>query len=157
MGELRVVSRPEVMITLGLGSCIGLVLYDTDAGIAGMSHIMLPRPPQNKPDAANKPGKFAETAAPYLLESLINAGARRNRIRAKLAGGAKMFNLSSSSKTSFLAVGEQNITATLSILKKLSIAIAAQDLGGSRGRSIRFDTATWMLEVKTLGQGVREI
>lgn len=157
MGELRVISRPESMVTLGLGSCIGLVLYDAEAKIAGMSHIMLPRPPQNKPDTGLKPGKFAETAAPFLLESLMHAGARRNRIRAKLAGGARMFNLPSSSKTSFLAVGEQNIKATLSMLEKLSLVIVSQDLGGTRGRSIRFDTETWMLEVKTLGQGVKEI
>jgi chemotaxis protein CheD len=118
---------------------------------------MLPRPPQNKPESAQKQGKFAETATPYLLEALIHSGASRHRIRAKLAGGARMFKLSSSSKTSFLAIGEQNIKATLSMLEKLSIIVEAQDLGGTQGRSIRFDTETWMLEIKTLGQGIKLI
>lgn len=157
MGVLKIIQSPETLITLGLGSCIGLVLYDAEANIAGMAHIMLPRSPQNKPESDQKRGKFAETATPFLLEALLHSGACRNRIRAKLAGGAKMFNLSSSSKSSFLAIGEQNIKATLSMLEKLSIIVAAQDLGGTRGRSIRFDTTTWTLEIKTLGQGIRQI
>lgn len=157
MGDLKVVRQPEQLITLGLGSCIGLILYDNRAGLAGMSHIMLPRAPSNGKNPLEKPGKFAETAVPCLLKELLRMGAKKGNIRAKLAGGARMFNMKSSSNSSFLAVGEQNITATEKLLQTLAIPIESKDLGGSRGRSVKFSTETWMLEIKTLGQGLTEI
>ncbi len=156
MGEYRVVRNPETLVTLGLGSCIGLILYDPRSGVAGMAHIMLPR--ATSPEKAReKPGKFAETAVPHLLEEVLRMGARQSDIRAKLAGGARMFNLKTSgtSKPSFLAVGDQNIKATETMLQTLAIPVEAKDLGGTKGRSVKFLTRTWQLEIKTLGQGVR--
>ena len=91
MADLMVVSAPIKLITLGLGSCIGLVVYDTFAKVAGMAHIMLPDSRGLK--TAEKVGKFADTAVPAIIEEMLKKGATRARIKAKIAGGAQMFSL----------------------------------------------------------------
>ena len=92
MADLMVVSAPIKLVTLGLGSCIGLVVYDTLARVAGMAHIMLPDSRGLK--TSEKVGKFADTAVPALIEEMLRKGAARPRIKAKIAGGAQMFSLS---------------------------------------------------------------
>ncbi|MDN5335059.1 MAG: chemotaxis protein CheD [Synergistales bacterium] len=152
MGELYRARPPEKLYTLGLGSCLALVFYDTRAEVAAMAHIMLPKSPANGKET-EKPGKFADTAIPRLLEVLEEAGAERRRIRAKVAGGAKMFNIASSSP--LMAIGQQNIQAVKEGLKAHGIPLEAEDTGGSRGRSVTFDTTSWKLQVKTLGEGIK--
>ncbi|MBL3593310.1 MAG: chemotaxis protein CheD [Synergistaceae bacterium] len=152
MAELAALRHPALLVTLGLGSCIGLVLYDEGSRIAGLVHIMLPDSRQSKSET--KPGKFADTALPALLDELSKLGATRSRLKAKMAGGAQMFNLPGSGQ-GLLAVGNRNIEATTALLAKLKIPLVASDTGGNKGRSIEFSTDNWVLTVKTLGKGVQ--
>lgn len=152
MAELIVLRHPALLVTLGLGSCIGLVLYDESSRVAGMVHIMLPESRQNRAEA--KPGKFADSALPELLGELGKLGANRSRLKAKMAGGAQMFNLPGSGQ-GLLAVGSRNIEATTELLTQLRIPLVASDTGGSKGRSVEFSTETWVLTVKTLGKGIQ--
>ncbi len=155
MAELVVLSSPETLVTLGLGSCIGLVVYDTAARVAGMVHIMLPDSGRS-PAAAEKPGKFADTAIPALVEQVCRKGALRSRLKAKMAGGSQMFALPGA-PADFLAVGSRNARETTDILKRLGVPLVASDLGGNKGRTVEFSTETWMLTVKILGKGTSEI
>ncbi len=154
MADLMVVSAPIKLITLGLGSCIGLVVYDSFAKIAGMAHIMLPD--SRGLHASEKVGKFADTAVPAIIEEMLKKGATRARIKAKIAGGAQMFSLPGAS-AEFLTVGAKNVSETKKRLARLGIALIASDTGGNKGRTIEFSTSNWMLKVKTLGKGVSEI
>lgn len=154
MADLMVVSAPIKLITLGLGSCIGLVVYDSFAKIAGMAHIMLPD--SRGLHASEKVGKFADTAVPAIIEEMLKKGATRARIKAKIAGGAQMFSLPGAS-AEFLTVGAKNVNETKKRLARLGIALIASDTGGNKGRTIEFSTSNWMLKVKTLGKGVSEI
>ncbi len=154
MAELIVINVPAKLVTLGLGSCVGLVLYDSIAKVAGMVHIMLPD--SRGANTAEKPGKFADSAVPTLLDEMIKKGASKSRIKAKLAGGAQMFNLPGV-QTDFLSVGARNVKETMDLLAKKSIPIVASDTGGNKGRTIEFSTSNWMLSVKTLGKGTSEI
>ncbi len=154
MADLMVVPAPVKLITLGLGSCIGLVVYDSFAKIAGMAHIMLPD--SRGLHASEKVGKFADTAVPAIIEEMLRRGATRPRIKAKIAGGAQMFSLPGAS-AEFLTVGAKNVSETKKRLARMGIALISSDTGGNKGRTIEFSTSNWMLKVKTLGKGVSEI
>ncbi len=156
MAEMMVVSSPESLVTLGLGSCIGLVLFDQTAKVAGMVHIMLPDSRGAKDKALEKPGKFADTAIPALIDQVCRNGAVRSRLKAKMAGGSQMFALPGA-QTDFLAVGSRNAKETTEILKNLGISLVASDTGGNKGRTVEFSTETWMLSVRVLGKGTSEI
>ncbi|MDR2522367.1 MAG: chemotaxis protein CheD [Synergistaceae bacterium] len=154
MADLVVVSAPAKMITLGLGSCIGLVIFDTTAKVAGMAHIMLPDSRGAK--TVEKVGKFADTAVPTLIDEMTKKGASKSRMKAKMAGGAQMFALPNSSND-FLSVGARNIKETTAMLSKEGIPLIASDTGGNKGRTVEFSTETWTLAIKTLGKGQTEI
>ena len=154
MADLMVIRAPVKLVTLGLGSCIGLVVYDATAKVAGMAHIMLPN--SRGLMGSEKVGKFADTAVPALIDAMEKQGAVKSRIKAKLAGGAQMFALPGMS-ADFLTVGAKNVSETKKRLALLRIALIASDTGGNKGRTIEFSTSNWMLKVKTLGKGVSEI
>jgi chemotaxis protein CheD len=154
MADLVVSKHPANLVTLGLGSCIGLVIYDQISKSAGMVHIMLPdsREAKNIP----KPGKFADTAVPLLLEELVKLGVSKAQLRAKMAGGAQMFTMPGKDSAIF-AVGNRNVEATLKMLSASGVRLVASDTGGSKGRSVEFSTDTLKFIVKTLGSGIKEL
>ena len=154
MADLLVMKAPVKLITLGLGSCIGLVLFDNVARVAGMAHIMLPD--SRGLTGSEKVGKYADTAVPALVEGMLKQGAAQSRIRAKIAGGAQMFALPGVN-AEFLTVGAKNVRETTRRLTGYGIRLVASDTGGNKGRTIEFSTSNWMLKVKTLGKGVNEI
>ena len=154
MAEFVVAKHPATLVTLGLGSCIGLVIYDQLSKVAGMVHIMLPESPAGKD--VPKPGKFADTAVPLLLAEIIKLGASKSQLRAKIAGGAQMFSMPGKESAIF-SVGSRNIEATTKMLAAAGIRLVAADTGGSKGRSVEFSTETMKFTVKTLGSGTKEI
>jgi chemotaxis protein CheD len=131
MGEIAVSSNPgDVLISLGLGSCIGLALVDQRRGIAGLAHVMLP-----EAIAGGGPiGKFADVAVPALVEQTTALGTSRAMLSAVLVGGAQMFALGGSGA---LDIGVRNDTAVRAALAKERITIVAAETGGSNGRTIR--------------------
>jgi len=155
MADLVVSKHPATLITLGLGSCIGLVIFDQVSKTAGMVHIMLP----DSRDAKNipKPGKFADTAVPLLLEELTKLGVNKAQLRAKMAGGAQMFSMPGKADNAIFAVGNRNVEATTKMLAAAGIKLVASDTGGSKGRSVEFSTETLKFIVKTLGSGTKEL
>ena len=145
MGELAVSSAPgDVLVSLGLGSCIGLALIDRRMGIAGLAHIVLP---QSQGHGHANPRKFADLALPEMLTELADLGARKMRLEAVLVGGASMFAVSSAN----LEVGQRNEAAVRDLLRKLRIPVAAAATGGSRGRTIRVDVASSAVTVREAG------
>jgi chemotaxis protein CheD len=145
MGELAVSSEPgRVLVSLGLGSCIGLGLIDRRIGVAGLAHIVLP---QSQGHVNENPRKFADLALPELLAELADAGARKIRLEAVLVGGASMFAVSSST----LEVGQRNEAAVRELLKGLRIPIVATATGGSKGRTVRIEVGTSAVTVREAG------
>ena len=154
MADLVVSKHPATLVTLGLGSCIGLVIYDQASKTAGLVHIMLPDSREAKD--LPKPGKFADTAVPLLLSELTKLGVNKSQLRAKMAGGAQMFSMPGRQDAIF-SVGARNAEATTKLLTQAGIKIVASDTGGNKGRTIEFSTETMKLIVKTLGSGVKEL
>ena len=143
----KIVSRsPDKLVTLGLGSCIGLVLFDPVRKVGGLVHIMLPNAPAGS-NAGNK-YKFADTAIVEMIHLVLQAGAARHQLRAKLAGGAHMFNNMYS--TDMMGIGKRNIEMCEKVLKENRITIASAETGGSSGRSIEFCCETNLLQVRTV-------
>lgn len=154
IAELNVVKAPDKISTLGLGSCCGVTLYDKTTKICGMVHVMLPSATAVS-DSSNK-AKFADSGILLLLDRLQRAGAARPGITAKMAGGANMF-ASTTIQNNLLKVGERNVQACREMLSKLRIPILAEDVLGTYGRTITFDPATGMLNIKTVGMGEKSI
>jgi len=121
----------SVMTSIGLGSCIGLVLHDETKKIGGLAHVMLPKS-SGKPN--ERAGKYADTAVEVLLKELTQKGSKIVNIKAKLAGGASMFSNFSGN----LNIGERNAEALKEILKELHIPIIREDLGGTIGRTVTY-------------------
>ena len=127
MADLKVVEYPDALTTLGLGSCVGICLYDSTTRVTGMAHIMLP---SSKAIRKNENvAKFADTAITELIQIMESKGAKKARFIAKIAGGAQMFAFSSQNDS--MKIGERNAEAVRAILKELSIPIKADDTGGN--------------------------
>lgn len=146
IAESKIAQSPDKLVTLGLGSCVGLVLYDPVTKISGMVHIMLPTAPKGM-DVNNK-YKFADTGITELIRLLVMSGAVRARLKAKAAGGAHMFN--TTYNTDVMNVGQRNVEMCQKILKENTIAIVSEDTGGTSGRSIEFCCDSGMLQVRTV-------
>lgn len=153
MADLNVAKYPDILTTLGLGSCVGIALYDPIARVGGLAHIMLPDSTQIKNNS--NIAKFADTATVKLIEEMINIGAKKDRIVAKLAGGAQMFSFSQSSD--LMRVGARNVSAAQAILEKMGIPIIASDTGENYGRTIELYTEDGRLVIKTIGHGIKQI
>ncbi|MFA7214648.1 MAG: chemotaxis protein CheD, partial [Bacillota bacterium] len=134
IAEARAARDPAVLVTLGLGSCVGVCLYDRFKRIIGMAHIMLPSSIEIK-NNSNR-AKFADTAIEMLIKEMLGLGANKGRITAKIAGGAQMFSFKSAND--LMRIGERNVEAVRRELKKHSVEIVAEDVGGSYGRTIEF-------------------
>jgi chemotaxis protein CheD len=151
MAEIKVTqSADSVLIALGLGSCIGVCVYDPVAHVAGMAHIVLPDSAGHEPN----PLKFADTAIPLLVQEMERNGAVAARLRAALAGGAQLFAFSGSGPR--LEIGPRNKTAVLAALEQYRICVAASDLGGTAGRTVHL-TGEGRVSIKTLGKGEQEL
>ena len=153
MADLNTTKYPGVLTTLGLGSCVGIALYDRVAKIGGLAHIMLPSSTQIKNNT--NVAKFADTAIEELIKQMEICGASKRNIVAKLAGGSQMFSFARASD--IMRIGERNAQASKEVLKIMSIPIIAQDTGGSHGRTIELYTEDGMLLVKTIGHGSKYI
>lgn len=153
MADYKVGRAPDTLISYGLGSCIGISLYDPQTKIGGLLHIMLPDSNQSR--ANENRAKFADTGIPDMLEELIRMGAAKSRLVAKLAGGSQMFAFANASD--IMRVGLRNASASKEILKKLSIPIVGEDTGGSYGRTVQIDLSTGVYKVKTIDKGDKEL
>ena len=144
IAEMAVARSPETITTLGLGSCVGIVLHDRIHKIGGLAHILLPNAPGG--DGVNI-AKYADTAVDELVRRMTLFGANPRLIVAKLAGGAHMFGTTEQSDV--MQVGRRNIENSKKALERFSIAIIAEDVGGSNGRTIVLDCDTGALTVRT--------
>lgn len=153
MADLNIAKSPNFLTTLGLGSCVGITLYDKINKIAGLAHIMLPSSKEIKNN--QNVAKFADTGIDELIELMVKAGANRTNLVAKIAGGSQMFNFNSNND--ILKIGERNVIATKSKLKELNIKIISEDTGGNFGRTILLSSVDGSLHIRTIGHGEKTI
>lgn len=148
MADMNVCSGADSITTLGLGSCVGVVLWDPQNKICGMVHVMLPDSTsiRNNMNVA----KFADSGIEELLKRVIAKGARRENLVSKIAGGAKMFTVNN--KSEILSIGDRNVEASIKKLTELKIPIKAKDTGDTYGRTVTFYPATGQYHIKRVGK-----
>ena len=152
MADLKVAKYPDVLTTLGLGSCVGITLYDRIQKIGGLAHVMLPT---YKGFEGQTIAKFADSAIIELVNQITRIGASRSSLVAKIAGGAHMFG--HSQNNDMMKIGERNAKASLAILAQLRIPVQANDTGGAHGRTIELYTENGALKIRTVGLGEKFI
>ena len=153
LADLNLCRDPDIITTLGLGSCIGIALYDPSTKIGGLAHIMLPD--STKMRNNSNIAKFADTGIEELLNRMIKAGAVKSRLVAKIAGGAKMFEVSGLSDIG--NVGQRNAEASRAKLKQLGIRLIAEDTGLNYGRTVELHCDNGDYYIKSVGKPLKII
>jgi chemotaxis protein CheD len=150
LGELVVTDDPGVVLMCpGLGSCVGVCAYDSVAKVAGMAHVVLPAGEDSRKDSKTM-AKFANIGVPALLEKMYEKGAVKSRIRVKIAGGASM--VIDPGFADHFKTGERNIKAGREALRQSGLAIAASEVGGHRGRTLRLFAGSGEVLVESAGK-----
>lgn len=149
IADLHVAKAPDTITTIGLGSCVGVTIYDPSTQVGGLVHVLLPKcdivPPSN-------PAKYADTGIPELIRRMLARGAKRSSMVAKMAGGADMFS-ALGSKSDIFMIGQRNVEMCVNVLKKEGIKLTRRDTGGTYGRTIELNTESGQLRIKTIGHG----
>jgi chemotaxis protein CheD len=153
VADLRIGVADDVLTTVGLGSCVAIVLHDAEARIGGLAHILLPSPALGRSDG--NPAKFPQSAVPHLIELMTADGADRERITARLAGGASMFAALAPPGT--IQMGERNLVAARQALSAAGVPLLAEAVGGDFGRTVRLRVRDGQMEVRSVAHGVRYI
>lgn len=150
IGDGKIAVAPQRIITIGLGSCVGVSFYDESNKVVGLIHIMLPDSTQFK--TITKPYKYADLAIPLIMKELQYRGSSKDKLVCKIAGGASMFNFSD--RMIISDIGKRNYEAVISILGKEKIPIVAKDIGGNKGRTMSVDSLTGVVKIKKIGSNI---
>ena len=147
ISDMKIIRNSGTLVTYALGSCVGICLYESAIKLAGMIHILLPLAPAG--EAANV-YKYADTAIAETLRKMEAFGARRRSITAKIAGGAKMFDIPG--KSDFGNIGTRNSDTVVELLQKSGVGIRGRDVGGAVARTLFFDAETGAATIKSFGK-----
>lgn len=147
IADMKMASFEGTLITYALGSCIGICLYDPFIKLAALVHVMLPL---NMETGRKSPMKYADTGIRETLRQMEGRGAKRTRIVAKIAGGARMFDVPGNG--SLGNIGQRNIESVHMTLKREGIRLLREDVGGTVARTLEFDVATGQGLVRSYGK-----
>lgn len=137
IGEAKAARAGTILYTLGLGSCVAIVMHDGEERVGGLAHALLPDPSAGRD--VGSPARYASTAVEMLIELMEREGARRRRLRARLAGGASMFErlLTEGGRQ----LGSRNVEAARTALARAGVPVDREDVGGTHGRSVHLHVA----------------
>ncbi len=151
VADLNVGGEGDALLTVGLGSCVVIVLHDATVRVGGMAHVLLPSP--NLSGRQDNPAKCPQTAVPVLLERMAQRGASPRRITARIAGGASMFAALVPPGT--VHMGERNVVASRETLRAVGLPLVGEDVGADYGRTVRFCVADGRMEISSVMHGLR--
>jgi chemotaxis protein CheD len=153
VADLRVGTGQDVLVTVGLGSCVAILLYDPVARVGGLAHILLPSQALSRTD--QNAAKFPQTAIPHLVDLMAREGASPRRLTGRLVGGASMF--ASLAAPGTIQMGERNIVACRQVLHSQGIPLVGEAVGGDYGRTVKLRIADGQVEVLTVAHGVHSL
>jgi len=148
IGDYAVAKGQGIISTYGLGSCVGITLYDRVSKVGGLLHALLPE--SSRYGGKGNPAKYVDTGLELLIKDMMKMGALRTRMEAKLFGGAHMF---STIKSENLQIGKRNVEVAKRELKKWGIKLVAEDTGGRGGRTIYLDVSTGKVRMRKVSGG----
>ena len=153
MADLQCGLADDTLVTVGLGSCVAILLYDAEARVGGMAHILLPSPALSRIDS--NPAKFPQSAVPRLLQLMAAGGAKPRRITARLAGGASMF--AALVPPGSIQMGERNLVASREVLNAHQVPLIGEAVGGDFGRTVRFRVCDGRVRISTVSHGIQQL
>ncbi|HET7426290.1 MAG TPA: chemotaxis protein CheD [Gemmatimonadales bacterium] len=153
VADLRAGAGQDILMTIGLGSCVAIMLHDPVARVGGLAHVLLPSPALSRKDG--NLAKFPQTAVPRLLELMATAGASTRRMTGRLVGGASMFSGLGTPGT--IQMGERNVVASRQALHQAGIAIVGEATGGDFGRTVRLWVADGRVEISSVSHGTQTL
>jgi chemotaxis protein CheD len=153
VADLRSGLGDDTLVTIGLGSCVAILLHDAEARVGGLAHILLPSPALSRVDS--NPAKFPQTAVPRLLELMAADGAEPQRITARLVGGASMFAALAPPGT--VQMGERNLVAARQVLNTHQVPLVGEAVGGDFGRTVRLRVCDGRVEITTVAHGIQHL
>jgi len=153
MADLKVCKNPGILTTLGLGSCVGVALYDKVNKVAGLAHAMLPDSASFTNNSNRM--KFVDTAIADMIVKMCLQGADKKNIKAKIAGGAQMFAHNTTNES--MRIGDRNVEAAINLLRKLSIPLLAKETGDNFGRTVELYSEDGRFLIKTINRGIKTI
>jgi len=149
MADLKISSsQDDVLITFGLGSCLGVTVYDPVSRVGGMLHVMLPQPAPDLEKPLDNPYMFVDSGVPRLFLGCYSAGARKERIIVKAAGGAC---IGDSEEGDPFQIGRQNFSMLKKVLSRNGVLLQSFDVGGGAWRTMSLDLGTGDVRVRTDG------
>lgn len=149
IADMAIGASGDLVVTHALGSCLGIVAHDPVAGVGGMLHVMLPDSSINPEKSREKPAMFVDTAVPLLFRECYAAGARKERMIVKVAGGAA--RAQGGAPDSF-QIGKRNMLTLRKLLWKNGVLIRGQEVGGTVSRDLLFDVASGDVKVRSGGR-----
>lgn len=153
MAQMVISQAPSVLVTKGLGSCLGITFFDPFRKIGAMAHPMLPD--FSKSRAQVNPNRYVNSVIKSTLEELKNKGCSSSRLEIKIFGGAHMFRCINTD--SVLNVGQRNTEIAWAVFKELGLNILGQEVGGTFGRTIFLNLETGKVLIKTISWGEKEV
>lgn len=141
IAEFKVAKGDAVLVAVGLGSCVGVAVYDPQREVGGMAHILLPGSGKEN----DNPYKFSDSSIEAMVNQIIKMGGAREALQAKIVGGANMFSWLGDRKKS---IGERNVKSAKEKLASLSIPVVSEETGGSEGRSVEFHAGSGKLIIR---------
>ncbi len=157
IGEIKITNLPSVsMVINNLSSGIAVVMYDKLQCIGGMAHVLLPDSSLAGATDEMTPGRFADLAIPELVQQYLDKGAQKQDTLVRIVGGAQLFNFGGGG-TNSLNIGTRNAIAIRTIISKHGLSIKKADVGGNKGRKIRFHVGSGILTITQAGQPDYEI
>ncbi len=153
IADLAALKGTGILVTVGLGSCVGIALYDERGKVAGLSHVLLSDSTQFKHKKELNPAKFADTAIPALIKDMEKLGGVKRNLVAKIAGGSQLFK----SNSNMMKVGDKNVEMVKKTLSSLSIPLIAEDVGGNYGRTMKFEVDTGVVYISTVGREIKKM
>jgi chemotaxis protein CheD len=157
LGEVRLtMAEGERLVCYGLGSCVGVALYERRIHLGALVHVVLPDSQLHR-GGDPPPGRYANEAVPWVVKQMEKMGAVRSRIVARMAGGAHVLRFPPGEANGLLDIGTRNVEAVRRALALERIPLAAEDTGGTYGRTIQIRIGSERLLVSTVGRGEREL
>lgn len=149
VGDMRISSVPgDQIVTHALGSCLGVVIHDPGARIGGLVHVMLPTSSLNPEKAKANPSMFVDTGLPVLLQQVLAAGAEKNRLVVKAAGGA----VARGNNGDRFGIGKRNYLTLRKVLWQNGLLLDAEDIGGDLPRTMHLEVGTGRVWLSWAGQ-----
>jgi chemotaxis protein CheD len=153
VGDMKVSNNPEVvLVTYSLGSCIGVCIYDSTVRVGGLLHYMLPESSIDQVKARNAPCMFGDTGIPFLFKETYKLGAKKNRLKVIVVGGAEILD-----QQGFFNIGKRNYALLRKLFWKNNVMISFEDVGGNVNRTLKLEVGTGVSWLKTSGNGMRRI